>query len=87
MAPRSSLEAPWFPGGVGDFDHDGKPDLAVAHQSGGSVSILIGDGAGAAVDRMVLRMEPSESIVETSRKREFQLIRAMDGVVPVPGEP
>lgn len=33
---------------------------------------------------MVLRMEPSESIVETSRKREFQLIRAMEGVVPVP---
>ena len=33
---------------------------------------------------MVLRMEPSESIVETSRLREFQLIRAMEGVVPVP---
>ncbi len=33
---------------------------------------------------MVLRMEPSESIVETSRLREFQLIRAMEGTVPVP---
>jgi len=33
---------------------------------------------------MVLRMEPSESIVETSRLREFQLIKAMEGVVPVP---
>ena len=33
---------------------------------------------------MVLRMEPSESIVETSRRREFQLIRAMEGIVPVP---
>ncbi len=29
-------------------------------------------------------MEPAESIVETSRLREFQLIRAMQGVVPVP---
>ncbi|MDF1693559.1 MAG: phosphotransferase family protein [Zhongshania sp.] len=33
---------------------------------------------------MVLRMEPAESIVETSRLREFQLIKAMAGVVPVP---
>lgn len=33
---------------------------------------------------MVLRMEPAESIVETSRLREFQLIKAFDGVVPVP---
>ncbi|SFQ33208.1 phosphotransferase family protein [Pseudomonas borbori] len=33
---------------------------------------------------MVLRMEPAESIVETSRLREFQLIKAMEGTVPVP---
>lgn len=33
---------------------------------------------------MVLRMEPAESIVETSRQREFQLIRAFQGTVPVP---
>lgn len=39
---------------------------------------------GLSCTAMVLRMEPSESIVETSRKREFQLIRAMEGVVPVP---
>lgn len=40
--------------------------------------------AGLSHAEMVLRMEPSESIVETSRRREFQLIRAMEGVVPVP---
>ena len=34
--------------------------------------------------RMVLRMEPAESIIETSRIREFQLLRAMAGQVPVP---
>lgn len=39
---------------------------------------------GLSCTAMVLRMEPSESIVETSRKREFQLIRAMAGIVPVP---
>jgi aminoglycoside phosphotransferase (APT) family kinase protein len=33
---------------------------------------------------MVLRMEPAESLVETSRLREFQMIRAMQGVVSVP---
>lgn len=33
---------------------------------------------------MVLRMEPAESIVETSRRREFQLIKAFEGAVPVP---
>jgi aminoglycoside phosphotransferase (APT) family kinase protein len=41
-------------------------------------------GVGREQTRMVLRMEPSESIVETSRLREFQLIRAVQGVVPVP---
>lgn len=33
---------------------------------------------------MVLRMEPAESIAETSRLREFQLIKSMHEVVPVP---
>lgn len=41
-------------------------------------------GVGFEQTRMVLRMEPAESIVETSRLREFQLIKAFDGVVPVP---
>ena len=41
-------------------------------------------GKGPSRTPMVLRMEPAESIVETSRLREFQLIRAFEGVVPVP---
>lgn len=41
-------------------------------------------GVGFEQTRMVLRMEPAESIVETSRLREFQLIKAFEGVVPVP---
>lgn len=41
-------------------------------------------GLGFERTAMVLRMEPSESIVETSRLREFQLLKAFDGVVPVP---
>lgn len=35
-------------------------------------------------DRLVLRMEPAASVVETSRLREFEILRAMHGRVPVP---
>jgi aminoglycoside phosphotransferase (APT) family kinase protein len=41
-------------------------------------------GAARTRTPMVLRMEPSESIVETSRLREFQIIKAFEGVVPIP---
>ncbi|MCK9285645.1 MAG: phosphotransferase family protein [Rhodocyclaceae bacterium] len=41
-------------------------------------------GVGREKTKMVLRMEPAESIIETSRLREFQLIKAFDGIVPVP---
>ena len=34
--------------------------------------------------KMVLRMEPAESIAESSRLREFQVIKAVNDVVPVP---
>ncbi len=33
---------------------------------------------------LVLRMQPAESIVETSRQREFEVMRAFGGIVPVP---
>lgn len=36
------------------------------------------------VTPMVLRMEPPESVVETSRAREFELLQALDGIVPLP---
>ena len=36
------------------------------------------------VTPMVLRMSPAESIVESSRRREFQMIRALSGLIPVP---
>ncbi|TVT70613.1 MAG: phosphotransferase family protein [Denitromonas halophila] len=35
-------------------------------------------------ETLILRMTPGESIVETHRLREFQIIAAMAGVVPVP---
>ena len=31
---------------IGDFDHDGNQDLAIANQGSGDVSILLGNGAG-----------------------------------------
>ncbi len=41
-------------------------------------------GVGRTTRSMVLRMEPAASTAETSRLREFQIIKAFDGVVPVP---
>ncbi|MYM00262.1 phosphotransferase [Novosphingobium sp. FGD1] len=35
-------------------------------------------------DRFVLRMDPLEAITETSRKREFEVLEAFEGIVPVP---
>ena len=39
---------------------------------------------GPARDRLVVRMDPSESSNTTSRLREYELLGAFDGVVPVP---
>ena len=41
-------------------------------------------GHGRERTAMVLRMQPAESLVETSRRREFEVLAAMQGVVPVP---
>lgn len=41
-------------------------------------------GAGRVARTMVLRMEPAESTAEASRLREFQIIKAFEGIVPVP---
>lgn len=37
-----------------------------------------------ATTTMVMRMEPPAGIVETSRLREFEILRVMEGVIPVP---
>ncbi|SPM34803.1 Predicted kinase, aminoglycoside phosphotransferase (APT) family [Mycobacterium rhizamassiliense] len=44
----------------------------------------VAPGTGRTRTPLVLRMEPAESMVETSRLREFQVIKAFQGVVPVP---
>ena len=41
-------------------------------------------GTGRTREKLVLRMEPPESAVETSRRREFEILRAMQGTLPVP---
>ena len=42
------------------------------------------DRASGKAETLVLRMDPLEGIVETSRAREAQLIRALGGLVPTP---
>jgi len=41
-------------------------------------------GAGRTTRSLVLRMEPAESTAEASRLREFQIIKAFEGIVPAP---
>lgn len=41
-------------------------------------------GGAPLTDRLVVRLDPGESVVETSRLREAQLMRALGAVVPVP---
>lgn len=39
---------------------------------------------GRTTERMMVRMDPSESLNATSKLREHQLLKALDGVLPVP---
>jgi len=39
---------------------------------------------GPSVDRLVIRMDPSESSNTTSRAREFELLNLFEGIIPVP---
>lgn len=72
--------------------HDGPFEILEARWlSGGASKLQMAfvldwqrPGAGRERTRMVLRMEPAESIVETSRLREYQLIMAVRDTVPVP---
>jgi len=59
--------------------------------SGGASKIQMGfhlhwnePGVGPTVTRLVARMEPAESLNSTSRQREFELLAAFSGVIPVP---
>jgi aminoglycoside phosphotransferase (APT) family kinase protein len=46
---------------------------------------LLRPTAGAAArEALLLRLDPGESIVETHRRREFEILRAVAGVVPAP---
>ena len=65
------LDAQWLTGGASKLQMAFKLDW---HQP----------GVGRTATPMVLRMEPSESITETSRLREYQIIKALRGVIPVP---
>jgi aminoglycoside phosphotransferase (APT) family kinase protein len=69
-----------------DREAPGAKVTAVARLGGGAskeqFSFTLTHGGDAR--RYVLRMDPMEAITETSRQREFEILRAMDGVVPVP---
>ena len=69
--PYEVSDQTWFTGGVSKI------------QMG--FSLRWNDPArGPVQDRLVVRMDPSESSNATSRLREFELLQAFDGIVPVP---
>lgn len=43
-----------------------------------------GQGGEQRVSTMVLRMEPAASVTESSRMREFEVLKAVEGVIPAP---
>ena len=69
-------------------------DFALSDQrwfSGGASKIQMGftlhwnePGVGANATQLVARMEPAESLNSTSRQREFELLDAFRGAIPVP---
>jgi len=61
----------WLAGGAS------KVQMAFHLEQGGADARLEGSD-------LVLRMDPCESLNETSRLREFQLLKTLEGVVPVP---
>jgi aminoglycoside phosphotransferase (APT) family kinase protein len=75
----ASLERPGFTVGEARWLSGGASKLQMAFT-------LDWDRPGVGRERTprVLRMEPAESIVATDRLREFQLIKAFDGEIPVP---
>jgi len=43
------------------------------------------EGSDGKAERYVLRMEPTQSISESDRRREFEILKAFQGIVPAPG--
>ncbi|MDF3306012.1 phosphotransferase family protein [Rhodococcus koreensis] len=69
----------------GDFRIDGIARLAGGASKEQFVFGLDWEQNGRRVqDRMVLRMDPPGSMVETPRLREFEVLHMLDGVIPVP---
>jgi aminoglycoside phosphotransferase (APT) family kinase protein len=69
------------------YEASGAEISNVARMGGGAskeqfvFTMTTGDDAA---DRFVLRMDPMEGITETSRAREYEILNAMQGTVPVP---
>lgn len=95
--PEHSMDFSGLPERLREFlvARTGQPDLRVddvARLPGGaskeqfsfSLTWRPGGAGESQTRRMMLRMDPSEAIVETHRRREWEVLRAMFGVVPVP---
>lgn len=72
------------------IEGSGASDVAISEArwlSGGASKLQVAFSLardGLPIERMVLRMEPAESLHETSRLREFQMVRALQTTMPIP---
>lgn len=97
---RNRAGAPYAPSPITDIEARLRAFFA-SKCIGGTISGVAPLGGGASKEQFcftlsmpgkdsgvyVLRREPPESVVETHRLREFQMMRAMAGTVPVPDVP
>jgi len=89
---------PYTPSSLDDIGQRLKAFLSAQSDGAGEVANVRPLGGGASKEQYrfdlidpqgrsttyVLRREPPESVVETHRLREFQMMRALEGTVPVP---
>ncbi|WP_404477955.1 phosphotransferase family protein [Novosphingobium sp. BL-52-GroH] len=70
-------------GGVHDAHAENVRRMAGGASKEQFVFDLVGDHDGSR-EKLVLRMDPTDGVLETNRERECEIIDAMKGIVPVP---
>lgn len=70
--PASIANARWLSGGASKLQMMFDLDLPAAH------------GGEPHRESLVLRMEPAASVTESSRAREYEVIKAVEGIIPAP---
>ena len=89
MGPYSARRTADVADALARFFAEVKPGAKVSgvHRMGGGASkeqFVFALDEGGTSERYVLRMDPLEAITETDRKREFEILNAVQGLIPAP---